>query len=333
MEMAAVSDPRLDDRDLPGLWREADARALRSQAIYWRLLGSELTAVALAAVGYLAMRPFGAAIAAALGIRLDALRALGVSIDGGTATAAVGAAIVPAALMALAIAAAGLRFGLRPDAQWRGQRALAEAAASLAWRYSMGALPGDLAARASGALAAGAADGAYAQEYATLAQDAMFWALPPSDAGAPISDGMRCLREACDPAQKRVAYLRDRVARQRDFYTVRAGRYRARRDRLRVLMIVAYVAAVPLLVVNGLGAMTTVAGALGTWLASGHYEDLSQSYGHMGRKLDGRIAAADGLALSGPEAQAEWAQFVDRVEGLLEGEHRQWLATVMHSGR
>ena len=80
---------------------------------------------------------------------------------------------------------------------------------------------------------------------------------------------------------------------------------------------------------NGLAAATTIAGALATWLAGKRYDDLAQSYGAMARELIGlknkapNLAAVNQSGLTDP--QTIWAAYVNEVETLLDGEHRDWL--------
>jgi hypothetical protein len=320
----------LRDTDLPELWHKSDQHALRTQRQTLLLLRVELIFVVLATLTYFLSRPLVPALASMLGLSLGGVQLFGTTVDAQTVTNAVAGSIVPGVLIAISIVAAGLRFLLKPDAKWRNQRALAEACAGLAWRYSMHALPSDLpAATADGARD----DAAFYADLDRLVAEAESLALtPPSDHSVQITARMRELRDQRDLEAQRAAYLTDRIGRQQRYYADRATVYYKRRNRLRWAMVGAYVVGGLLLPFNGLGVMTTAAGALGTWLAARHYEDFYQSYSSMARKLEERIDAARQLALSGGDAQQAWGQFVDHCETLLEGEHTQWLTVIARTG-
>ena len=96
---------------------------------------------------------------------------------------------------------------------------------------------------------------------------------------------MSTLRQDASPPQKRTAYLADRLDDQITFYSGQAHRFHTSRNRLRWAMIGCYVIGAFLLPFNGLAALTTAAGALGTWVAAKHYSDLVQSYSAMARNM------------------------------------------------
>jgi hypothetical protein len=104
----------LDDDDLPGFWREADAASLESQALALRLSRLRLAGVVIAALG-------GALTLRAGGFDLWALLGM------------VGFAIALVAELVLLVQ--------EPERDWYAGRALAESAKTLAWRYAVGASP------------------------------------------------------------------------------------------------------------------------------------------------------------------------------------------------
>ncbi|HEU5343227.1 MAG TPA: hypothetical protein VFU60_02680, partial [Ktedonobacterales bacterium] len=70
------------------------------------------------------------------------------------------------------------------------------------------------------------------------------------------------------------------------------------------------------------------AGAFATWLAGKHYDDLSQSYSGMAQQLDLLEANASAILQSGNASVPgpnDWPHLVDKVESLMDGEHRDWL--------
>jgi hypothetical protein len=143
-----------------------------------------------------------------------------------------------------------------------------------------------------------------------------------------ITPTMELLRASSDLAAKRAAYRIGRIQDQLTFYTKRADTYGGRRDGLRRWTIAAYGVGVLLLPVSGLGVMTTAAGAFASWLTANRYDDLYQSFQVMKTQMDLKDRAAAELALDGTDAPLLLAQFVDNVEGILDGEHETWLAHI-----
>jgi hypothetical protein len=289
------------------------------------LLRVELIAVVIAAIAQVALHPFGQQIAGLLHFQLGTIQILGFTYNSTTVTDSVAASLVPALAVAVAIAAAAIRFYIKFDEQWHQRRALAEAVNGLAWRYSMEALPGDLPGAYSTALRG---DEEYARKYDALVKTATTMnLLPPAGKEAIITAKMRDLR-ALSPADKRAAYLVDRLDDQETFYSGQANRFLSARNGLRWVMIACYVVGAALLPFNGLGAMTTTAGAFGTWIAAKHYSDLSQSYSAMARQMDSLRARATDQSLDGPTGAAQWGRFVDDLETQLDGEHQDWVRQV-----
>src|SRR5690348_7297229 len=130
------------------------------------------------------------------------------------------------------------------------------------------------------------------------------------------------------------AYKLERLVNQRDWYAKKANTYRNWSICLPTARFVVYGLGIALIFYtgfgsNGLGAMTTIAGAIATWLVGKHYDDLAQSYGSMARELDGMtnlVPDAPAASQGNPNGlQDSWSIFVDKVETLLNGEHQDWL--------
>ena len=137
-----------NDGSLPELSRTAARGARQSQSWYFRLLRIELVAIVVAAIAQFVLHPFGQQIANLLHFHLGGVQIVGFTFTSVTITNTLAASLLSGLAILIAIGAAVLRFYLRLDEQWHARRSLAEAVIDLAWRYSMGALPGDLAAGA-----------------------------------------------------------------------------------------------------------------------------------------------------------------------------------------
>jgi hypothetical protein len=312
--------------DLPELYQKADKAAVATQTQYFRLVRFELIAVVLAALAQFVTHPLAPAIAGALQLKLGAVHVLTFTVSADTLTNAAAASLVPGVLVAIVLLTAVVRFLRRPDEKWRSQRALAEATAGLAWRYSMRAMPSDLARPD---LTGPEGDEAFSKSLDIFLKEAGPLNLPPPGPNArQLTNKMTYLRHQVDVNGKRSAYLAGRLQNQKDYYTRRSNQYHSRRNSLRLVMMGAYAVGVVLLPFNGLGVMTTAAGAFGTWLGNKHYDDLYQIYSGMARQLETIQVIAEGLQLDGEDAAVRWAKLVDQVETLLEGEHRDWLAHV-----
>ncbi len=307
---------------LPELYRTATRGAKQSQGRYFLLLRVELIAVVVAAIAQFALHPFGRQIAALIHFQLGNIQIFGFSFSSTTVTNTVAASLVSAAAVLFAIGAAALRFYLKLDEQWYQRRALAESVIGLAWRYSMEALAGELPG-ASPTAAQG--DGGYAREYGVLLESARRMDLPPPPSGVDdiITPMMRALRQETVP-DKRTSYFAYRLDDQNNFYMKQAHQFHTSRNRLRWVVVGCYSVGALLLPFNGLAAMTTAAGSVGTWLAAKHYSDLSQSYSAMARELGVLRTQAQDMSLNGPLAASAWGQFVNELETKLDGEHQDW---------
>lgn len=323
-----------DKTDLPEVFRTADRGAMRSQKWYFFFVRAELIAISLAALAQVVGPRFAPDIASALQIHIGGAHVLGSSFTASELTHNVASYILPAFFLAIAVLMFLLRLILPLDRRWRGRRALAEAAKSLAWRYSMRALHEDLVAKVS--LDLQQANQAFNAELTKLVKQSRGLHLdPPKPDDVQLTKKMKDLREQDDSALQGAVYMKGRLNNQQGWYSKKANRYQKWTNWLQGARFVAYGIGVVLIFYqglgsNGLGIMTTIAGAFATWLAGKHYDDLSQSYGSMARLLGGLAGEAPN---SSPSASAgasggsdtSWAQFADKVETLMDGEHRVWL--------
>lgn len=323
-----------DKTDLPEVFRTADKGAMRSQKWHFFLVRTELIAISLAALAQVVGPRFAPDIVSTLQIKIGSVHFLGSSFTSSEVTHDVASYLLPALFLAIALLMFLLRLILRLDQRWRGRRAIAEATKSLAWRYSMRALHADLDAQAP--LDRDRANQAFNTELTKLVEEAGNLHLDPPESGdVELSDRMKNLRQQEDSALRGAVYMKGRLESQQEWYSRKANAYQKLTTRLQVARFVAYGVGVFLIFyqglgVNGLGIMTTIAGAFATWLAGKHYDDLSQSYGSMARSLAGLAGAAPSHSPSGsvgPSGGSDtaWAHFADKVEALLDGEHRDWL--------
>lgn len=313
--------------DLPELSRTASDAAGKSKNQYYRLAGAEAILLVLVAIAQLFTHSLGPQIADLLGLQVNDVHVLSFSIDAARVRDAIGAGIIPGALLVLVALVFIARVLLRPDDAWRGRRAVAESVVGLAWRFMMSALAGDLPNPEPGKKPG--IEG-FREEFDPLARDAEGLDLPQAKSSdEQITTVMRSLRDDPDLQIKAATYFQCRLENQLTFYTNRAKEFNGKTKRLRWATAGIYLLGGLLLFpFGGLSVVSTAAGATGSWLAAKHYADLAQSYGGMQRKLTTLKTAAASLDLSGPDAAARLARFVDEVEGLLAAEHQDWLARV-----
>jgi hypothetical protein len=312
--------------ELPELSRTAAKGASISRNRHFRLTRAQLILLAITAIAQFVTRFFGSMIAGWVGILPGDVRLIWFTLS----REAVGAALVPGALVVVLAVVYVVILAWRQGDRWRGRRALAEAMGTLAWRYSMEALPGDLPGAKPGARPG--RDG-FDDEFRVLSAGAQELDLPPpAPASHQITAQMNALRMSASPQEKLDVYVRDRVQDQLDFYLPRAASFRHWRTGLQASILVSYlVLGVGLAPLGGFGVATTIAAALGSWMGTRHYEELGQSYGAMARRLSVLKDRAERLNLNPSGAispSVVVAQFVDDVETLLEAEHRDWLGRI-----
>ena len=321
----------LTDADMPDLFTRANAGAKRSQAWYFTFVRIELIAISLVALVQVVGPHLMPTITSLFHVGVGETHILGSYYTTQALIDTVAVYVLLAVFVLLEVVMVVLRIWFRYDRRWRARRAIAEAAKELAWRFSMRAMQADL--EAATPLTEVQAVEVFSKQLG------LFIGLSPSlhlEAPDPnvkeITQPMLDLRAAMIPAQS-TAYLKDRLQNQRKWYAGKATTYRQWTTILQVARFIAYGLGVVLIFYHGFGAnalgiMTTIAGAFATWLAGKHYDDLSQSYSGMAQQLDLLEANASAILQSGNASVPgpnDWPHLVDKVESLMDGEHRDWL--------
>jgi conflict system pore-forming effector with SLATT domain len=228
--------------------------------------------------------------------------------------------LATAAAFLLAVAVEVWLWISRPEKRWYDGRAVAESMKTLSWRYAVGAqpFPTDLAA----------ADDAYLSSAGDLLRDAPATDIPP--AGRPlITPAMRSLR-AAPLAERREAYLRDRIDDQRDWYAAKTEACRVRARRWRVALLTGEIAGVALALLRAAGVVSadlaglTAAGvgAGASWLAVRQFDFLARAYTYAHGEL---TLARERLVLAADEAA--WAAEAADAEEAVSREHTMWRAS------
>ncbi len=318
--------------DFPEVFHTADVGAMRSQMWHFIFVRVELIAISLAAITQVFGQQIAPTIVNLFGWRAGNVTILSHTYPAEEVTTSAARYALPALLMAIAIVAYGLRFCSRYHHRWLGQRALAEATKGLAWRYSMHAMHADL--KATTPLTIDEAHQAFQTELGQIEQQGHDLRLaPPKPDEVELTQAMESLRLASATIQS-ASYMEDRLNDQQRWYAGKAIHFETWTTRLQLARGGMYVLAALLIVFsqvgpNGLAAATTIAGALATWLAGKRYDDLAQSYGAMARELIGLRNKTPNLAAANQGGDADqqtiWAAYVNEVETLLDGEHRDWL--------
>jgi hypothetical protein len=322
-------------RNYPDLFYAADTGAIRSQNLHFAFARAELICVSLAAAAELFGRLFARNVANILSINFGAIHIAWLNFSGREVSDWFAGNILAAFFMALAILSFVVRSRLHFAEFWHKRRSLAEATKGLAWRYGMRAMSADLQAEAP--LDDATSRKVFLAELDTQKKQAASLRLPVPDTDArDISDNMALLRAAAIAVQRK-AYIPDRLEDQRGWYTRKAEQFSGRTKGLQVARGIVYFGGLGLILVNGIGpsgfaVMTTIAGGIATWLVGKRYDELSQSYTGMVRKLMGftdAVPTASSPNQSGSaDARSDWATFVDQVESLLDGEHQDWLREI-----
>lgn len=320
------------DADFPELFHEADEGAKRNQRWHFFFVRSELIFVSLAAVTQVLGRQYAPQIIQLLQLDIGPIDIAGHHFSSSDTTNLVASHALSAVFMLLTIAAFASRFWFHNKKRWHGQRALAEATKGLAWRYSMRAMHDDLSAPTP--LNDDDSRRIFLSELHKQQEQGVNLHLGPAQSGkAEITANMEALRKATQPIQQH-AYVTERLLNQQVWYAGKSATFESRTKGLQWARGIAYVVGFVLLFITGFGAngfavATTIAGVFATWLVGKHYDDLSQSYAVMSRKL---TQLNDSLATPSPANQGgdaksatDWAAFVDEVETLLDGEHQEWL--------
>jgi hypothetical protein len=316
----------LKQEDLPALYQATDTAAKRHQR--WSI-ASILAETAFALLGALAL----------------VLGQNPTFVDAASSIAKVevaGVTLIPLSLAtAIALLATALtlvvRYLFKPADKWRESRYLGERCATIAWQYATRATPVDLGRTPD---ASTDANRWYLDQIDDLLQQAAPLDLPDVRGLDELTPAMSALRDA--PVEQRFkAYLEGRAIDQRNWYDRRARDFRRKRNFWRAIIVLIYVVGAALVLIYATPAREQVpfgllatnywplvaaaAGAVTAYVATRHYDDLQQSYRYVCQRLSGEIAIMRGFSPSA-ERERDVAEFVDRVETLMDAEHQQWHA-------
>ncbi|MFF2392272.1 DUF4231 domain-containing protein [Nocardia sp. NPDC058114] len=293
--MASV--PMVPASAMPQLFLAADTASVAAQHAYVGGIRRRLLLLVAAAVTGIVTWRVGSG-------RIDILGLVGV-------VAFIGAILVEASL-----------WRQRPDRTWYDGRAVAESAKTLAWKFSVGALPFPITMSREDATR-GLID-----KFARLQQQ--FADLELSPVAAPqVSDWMIAQRST-PLADRKQLYLISRIQDQQRWYETKAKynkRQSARwRTGLVVLELSGAVASLITAVVKTefmLGpALAMIAGAAIAWTEAKQHDSLARAYSAACTDLsnaDAKLRLAD--------TEEAWSREVDDAEEAISREHVVWLAT------
>jgi hypothetical protein len=213
---------------------------------------------------------------------------------------------------------------LKPGEKWRQSRFVGESCKSLAWRYAVKATAFDIN---PGLTRVASLREWYTGAFDDLIQQAKDLDLADTGSPSAITDKMKNLREAT-LTERFKAYIDQRARDQRDWYQRKAKVFRGQRTFWRTVRLVVYVVGAGLVAAYAFKALpfnfwplaAATLSAVAGYVAARHYDDLLQSYWYMGERLTAEI---DGMSSFG-DNEAEFAQWVAHVEGLMDAEHQQW---------
>jgi hypothetical protein len=290
------TEPGLVEADLPGLFEAADTASQRGQREY---------------TNFVRLRLLFAVLAAALG-------AFTWTVAHRVDLAAIATAVALAATAAVEV----YLQSAKPEELWYDGRALAESAKSLAWRFSVGALPfaksGDETA----------AERQFIEQLRRLLDDAPSTSITPSQRPM-ISEPMRALR-AEDLAGRKAGYLIGRIVDQQRWYAGKAllNAKRAKGWRLSLLVIELAGICAALAKANGwvtidiAGVVGAVIAAGAAWIGLKQHATLARAYTFAATELG---LAKERLELVRDEES--WAREAADAEEAISREHTMWRAS------
>jgi len=283
-----------DDKDLPGLWRDADDQSVRAQRRTLRLNRLRLCGAALGALG--------GALAWSVG-ELDAW------------------ALVALGGFAAALIAELILLTQQPQRDWQSGRVVAESAKTLAWRFAVCAEPfgAGMSTHEARRTLRDRMDGV-----ARIGRDR----LTISSQEINVTSKMTRLRDASF-AQRKRTYIASRTRRQHAWYSERAVRNRRLAVRWQIVMVLGEVVALVLATGRALGAwdidwsgvLAACVAASAAWSGIRQYSTLASAYATAATELAMQI---DQLELS---REDEWDRMVADAEEAISREHTMWLAS------
>lgn len=286
--------PSLADKDLPGVWRDADATSLSGQK--WTLRYSRLR------LGGSLLGAVGGAISSFAGI-FDV------------------AAVVVLLGFFVALSGELAAWVHRPEETWYEGRAVAESAKTLAWRYAVAAdpFPASLDRRAAHDL--------LRERMSEVVGEVSNRIVLVSDQPT-VTDQMLAVR-GLNFEERRSIYIDGRTRDQQRWYARKATANRKSETGWRIALVVAEVVAIVLaaLRISGgweidlAGLMAAVIAAGAAWISVKQYSPLASAYS---------VAAAE-LAIQSEKlrdvSEEEWSDFVADAEEAISREHTMWLAS------
>lgn len=243
-------------------------------------------------------------------------------LSGGTKALAAGST----ALVAISFVLTSVQKSVNPAKLWYGGRAVAESAKSMAWRYMAGAEP------YPASMGIAEADNKFVSDLRAVIKEQSQLAL---GFGSEFSDKpqisarMRQVRSA-STAERRRAYLADRIEDQRRWYGDKARSSAQAANRFFVLILMsqalalaaaAFIVASPGSAWNLVGFFSVVASALIAWRQVRQYEDLAQAYSVASLELGFIVEQAGNV-----NSDAELSAFVADAENAVSREHTMWIA-------
>ena len=287
------------EKDLPALFKSADACSTTAQVAYLRLVIADLAALVI-----------GSLITA-------------IAFEGREMKAAM--AIAGGVLLVISCTLTWVIRLQRLEKAWYAGRAVAESVKTLAWKYAVRAVPFE------GPAASGDADSTLIDSLRCLLRERTYLGadLGTLDAsGEQITTPMRQLRDLSLP-QRRNTYLRDRIENQRRWYANKAAANRAARARWFTAVILAQIvaagfafASVALPILVGFPAIfASLASALMAWLQVKSHQELAQAYGIAAHELGLIVEKAKDI-----QTDQDLSSFVQDAENAISREHTLWIA-------
>ena len=283
----------LSEKDLPGLWRDADRASLSGQRWTLRYARGRLYG------------SVGASMGGVLSLR--------------TSRVDVAAAIVAAGFL-VALISEVLSLIHRPERVWYSGRALAESAKTLAWRYAVAAnpFPPGMSTKDAQSLLRQRLE----QAIRATSSD-----ITITSVGVALTEGMNDLRRA-PFADRRTAYIADRTLKQYEWYVDQAKRNNRCALVWHSALVVAEIVALTLALlrvfgpwdINLAGVLATVIGAGAAWVAIKQYSRLASMYSMAAGELALQVEGLHCIDLSA------WPSAVADAEDAISREHTIWLA-------
>lgn len=298
MTVRGAQDASLES-DFPDFYRAADETSRDGQRRYVNATRVQLVALVAAAL-------FGA-----FTLRVDGM---------GADWAGVGAAVA----FLVAALTRGHLWQVRPEKDWYAGRAAAESTKTLAWRFAVAAdpFPRDLDEDA--------ATDVFLERLGEIRKKLRNVVIvPPPKAKGEVTPAMLATR-ARSLGLRKDAYLRQRVAEQRDWYTRKARSKRRRSRQWALAMIVleicgatgAVLKAAAVVQVDVLGLAGALVAALAAWSEMRQYDNLANAYSVAANELSDIHSRGSRMT-----HEDEWSAFVSNAEEAISREHTMWVAS------